>query len=334
MADFLLTGAGFSRNWGGLLANEVFEYLLGSPRIDASLRGLLWKHKEQNQGFEDALGELQLEYARRWNAQTEQDLQNLINTLYEMFGEMNYGFSLRHFEPQQGTGLNVRESVTAFLSRFDAIFTLNQDTLLEQKYLSERKYNDSKRLGCYRPGLIKSADKLSVGTQIVQLYKPADTFELDDRGQPYFKLHGSSDLQDGERGMMLIMGANKHPTLEAHPLLKWYLEQFTAHLSKPSSRLMIIGYSFADVHINKVIIDAVKHGLKIFIIDPSGIDALDRRKSDQPSLYNVYQDLKDHVIGASRRPLMSVFGKNDPVEFERIQRFFKLNEMLATVTSI
>jgi len=30
---FLLTGAGFSRNWGGWLVNEAFEYLLGSKGV-------------------------------------------------------------------------------------------------------------------------------------------------------------------------------------------------------------------------------------------------------------------------------------------------------------
>ena len=31
MPCVLLTGAGFSRNWGGWLAIEAFEYLLGCP---------------------------------------------------------------------------------------------------------------------------------------------------------------------------------------------------------------------------------------------------------------------------------------------------------------
>lgn len=33
MSDLLLIGAGFSRNWGGWLATEAFEYLLGSPEV-------------------------------------------------------------------------------------------------------------------------------------------------------------------------------------------------------------------------------------------------------------------------------------------------------------
>jgi hypothetical protein len=44
MNYLLLLGAGFSRNWGGWLANEAFEYLLGCPQIDPSIRQLLWKH--------------------------------------------------------------------------------------------------------------------------------------------------------------------------------------------------------------------------------------------------------------------------------------------------
>ncbi len=46
MAHILLLGAGFSRNWGGLLATEVFDYLIGLPEIkgDAYLTKLLWNY--------------------------------------------------------------------------------------------------------------------------------------------------------------------------------------------------------------------------------------------------------------------------------------------------
>ena len=56
---FLLLGAGFSRNWGGWLASEVFEYLLGTPEVlaDDGLRTHLWNYRLG--GFEDAINELQ-----------------------------------------------------------------------------------------------------------------------------------------------------------------------------------------------------------------------------------------------------------------------------------
>jgi len=53
MGHVLLLGAGFSRNWGGWLATEVFEYLLGCPEIanDPNLRALLWRRQPVD-GFE------------------------------------------------------------------------------------------------------------------------------------------------------------------------------------------------------------------------------------------------------------------------------------------
>jgi hypothetical protein len=54
--------------------------------------------------------------------------------LLGMFTTMNQGFD--DFEPVKNAGLGHRPTfVRDFLCRFDAIFTLNQDTLLEQKYL-------------------------------------------------------------------------------------------------------------------------------------------------------------------------------------------------------
>jgi len=47
---------------------------------------------------------------------------------------MNQSFN--DFEPVKNAGLDNQPTfVRDFLCRFDAIFTLNQDTLLEQKYL-------------------------------------------------------------------------------------------------------------------------------------------------------------------------------------------------------
>lgn len=47
MIPLLLLDAGFSRNSGGWLASEAFEYLPGCPEVCASgeLRALLWRHQ-------------------------------------------------------------------------------------------------------------------------------------------------------------------------------------------------------------------------------------------------------------------------------------------------
>jgi hypothetical protein len=41
-SHILLTGAGFSHNWGGYLAKEAFDYLLGVTETDEDLRRILW----------------------------------------------------------------------------------------------------------------------------------------------------------------------------------------------------------------------------------------------------------------------------------------------------
>ena len=122
MPHILLTGAGFSRNWGGWLADEAFEYLLGCSQLDDGLRVLLWKHKGKG-GFEAALSELQTEAAGPgvWST----PLFKLNEAIRGMFADMNEGFSV------------IEPSIRKFLSRFDAIFTLNQDLLMERNYLND-----------------------------------------------------------------------------------------------------------------------------------------------------------------------------------------------------
>ena len=85
---------------------------------------------------------------------------------------------------------------------------------------------------------------------------------------------------------------------------------------------MIIGYSFGDLHINQVIEDAASAGrLRIFIIDPNGVDVLHREGIVKPSL-KLKQQLERYIIGVSRRSITSTF-ENDSVERDKIMRFFQ-----------
>src|SRR5258705_6539585 len=133
MAHYLLTGAGFSYNWGGWLASEAFEYLLGAPEIDNELRAILWQTKEADGGFEDALALLQKEYFDHPGTDTKRRLDNLIAGIVGMLHMMSNSMEQRTFEPHN----NIQGSIGEFLGKFDAIFTLNQDTLLEYHYFNQ-----------------------------------------------------------------------------------------------------------------------------------------------------------------------------------------------------
>ena len=73
------------------------------------------------------------------------------------------------------------------------------------------------------------------------------------------------------------MGGNKAGSIKRFPVLDKYHAEFRRRLCEPSARLMIVGYSFADAHINEFIVEGVDHDLKLFIIDPLGVDVIDKR---------------------------------------------------------
>ena len=120
------------------------------------------------------------------------------------------------------------------------------------------------------------------------------------------------------------MGGQKAVSINQFPILSWYQREFRSFLSKSNARLMVIGYSFNDKHINDAIGEGVERGLKIFIIDPSGVDVLDKRQKEpvgRPARDEYMHKLTPNIIGASRRPLSSIFNE-DKVEHARVMKFF------------
>lgn len=144
----LLLGAGFSRNWGGWLANEADEYLLGHSAIDESIRAILW-HCRRKGGFEAALSQLQHEES------TGDRLIRLQRALADMFQDMDRAFEGISFNFNNA----LKGSVSEFLTKFDAIFSLNQDLLLERHYLKSEDValkSNGRWSGYQLPGLKRS----------------------------------------------------------------------------------------------------------------------------------------------------------------------------------
>ena len=322
MPHIALLGAGFSRNWGGWLAPEAFEYLLGCPQVDADIRNLLWQHRRAG-GFEDALAQLQAEYTQRRDPATEERLARLQGAVRRMFMDMDAGFAaIGDFEPQNSRPYLVR----SFLVRFDAIFTLNQDLLIERHYLNGNVSLAGRDwTGWEIPGMqpLPGQDAANPADATWSPLDPMD-FRLNRNLQPYFKLHGSSNWIDGSGDrQLLVMGGNKPATIEQHPILLWNHKQFSEYLSAPDTRLMVVGYSFGDHHINNVILNAARRGhLRLFIIDPCGADVIDKNRH-VPIYFPdpLVAGLGPCLIGASRRGVREIFG-TDRVEHAKVMRFF------------
>lgn len=328
MAHLLLLGAGFSRNWGGQLASEVFDYLIGLPEIsrDEYLRGLLWANRNSG-GFENALADVQLSFIGD-PARYADPMRRLQSAVSSMLEGMNQAFFARPtMEFQQHQEMMLR----TFLFRFDAIFTLNQDVLLEHHYFRHvdlpavRPWN-----GAQLPGmrLIPNQEYVHDPSWGKNLWVPLDPaqFRVEPRRQPCFKLHGSSNWRDAQGGQLLVIGGDKSRAIQSHAVLAWSFDKFREYLAGPNARLFVIGYGFRDLHVNEVIIEAVENrGLQFFVIDRFGSDVVRHANSSFGGAAYAPSALDDAfrrgLIGASERSLSETFG-DDLVSHANVMRFF------------
>jgi hypothetical protein len=309
MTNLLLTGAGFSYNWGGSLAADVFSNLLSDRDIDPHTRRLLLEADGKG-GFEKVLADLELS----GDPDDKKRHGVLLTALAGMFNLLNGSFlQLKQFEFENPP--DTRYWLHGFLNRFDAIFTLNQDALLEIHYIplvmnsrwGQAHLPGLKYLGNFRP-------TGSMHDRIATTEPNPSEFRLAPGAQPYIKLHGSANWNDGgPGGRVLIMGGAKSASIERFAILKWYHKEFREMLMRPDARLMVIGYGFGDEHINDAILNGLNMDLRLFVVDPNGHRALDADKRFEP--------FKHQLIGISRKPLTETFGGNRP-EHNNLSKFF------------
>jgi hypothetical protein len=314
MTPILLTGAGFTRNWGGWLAKEIEGDLLGRLHADPDLR----QRVQGGDGFEEVLATLKSE-AEGPDAEAKRRYADLQKAVEASFRAMNRALANRiefNFSNDR------RYSVNAFLARFDAIYTLNQDLLLELHYdptlESPRRWNAK-----HFPGIASAPNRSSFKIdQIDQKRKVLANIVGAPGCQPIYKLHGSTDWQD-DSGDLFVIGGGKESYIERKPLLVAYFADLAQRLRQPGVRLMIIGYGFGDKHVNDLLSAAAQENrsLGVFFVHPDGRDAIHGGVTERvlPQWTPPLGYLP--CIGESRRPLWSTF-RDDELEFEKLMRFF------------
>jgi hypothetical protein len=140
--------------------------------------------------------------------------------------------------------------------------------------------------------------------------------------QPLYKLHGSANWQSEAGEPLLIMGNAKTGAIRRFPVLQAYHDQFAARLGEGDAKLMVIGYSFQDEHINAVIERASRErGLGTYLVDLRGREVLLDPKMAR-AMIRPKRDIEDiKLIGELRRPLPTVFA-SDPFAHGELLRFF------------
>jgi hypothetical protein len=301
-STILLLGAGFSKNWNGLVANEVTNDLMAQLQGDPHLLGLLHR-----MNFEDVLSRLQNDYLHSRTAECQSRLTAFQTALSGTFDRMNRSFQSRQFEFSN----DVARSLGKYLTGFDAIFTLNQDLLLELHYRNENValWHGTRWQGWVMPGLrpLPVTDHFNRASN---RWRPAEPFQSSPRTQPYYKLHGSSGWVTDDGQPLLVIGRDKTGTIAHHPILRWSYQQFEAYLGRDDTRLMVIGYGFGDDHVNQSLIDAHQAGkLRLmYLVQPSGKSILNKYP---PGSIPGPQPLLDIPCVECTVPISGAFNGND-----------------------
>jgi hypothetical protein len=310
MGRYLLIGAGFSRNWGGPLSEEITGSLLGELHDDLEIANALRRGP-----FEDAFQGFQLPSAAH---SADAKLIRFQNAVSGLFSRLNKSFRTKDFEFNNNLAFSMKD----FLAKFDAIFSLNQDLLLEIHY-TQTVGLGAKWSGVVLPGMTCALPQSHTGLFDPTVLKWTPTDTVSGPGlQPLYKLHGSSNWQTDSGEPLLIMGNAKAGAIQRFPVLRSYHTEFAARLSEDNSKLMVIGYSFQDEHINTVIEHAWReHGLGTYLVDLRGREVLLDPKMANAAI-KAKRDIEEiKLIGELRRPLSSVFA-GDTFAHGELMRFF------------
>jgi hypothetical protein len=314
MAYILLTGAGFTRNWGGWLAKELEGDLLARLALQDPLRRLI----QSSDNYEEALAKARSGGDSGARISPSQ-LRTLEDAIKESFWAMNIALGQRASMYLAGES---ERSILSFLPKFDAIFTLNQDLLLELHY--NAAHRPGRWIGSYYPGIEPSVATLLNNREVVRLERRVGIIGAPDPlRQPIYKLHGSVEWTDGTDSLFVV-GGGKEAYIQGKPLLAQYFSILRNYLLQPNTRLMIIGYGFADDHVNQLIESSSQNNssLRIYYVHPDGRDAI-RRGMQTKAIIQPIPPLSDvPCIGESRRPLTTTFG-GDTLEYDKIMRFFE-----------
>jgi SIR2-like domain len=311
----LLVGAGFSANWDAPLAAEVRGSLLTDLHDDPALSRAL-----NNGQFEEAFAQFQ----RATDPEGIKRRERFQAAIISLFGRINSSFSPQNFEWLDNGLLIANQSVMDFLVRFDTIFSLNQDLLLEIYYQPSMplgKRWDAIVFPGMTPRYPPGVDPIEGPAKLI--WRPNDDVRVSPRSQSIYKLHGSSNWLDGGGSPVLIIGSGKADLIDKNPLLKAYHAEFVARLAQPDTKLMVIGYSFSDEHINEVIANAYRaHGLRIHLVDPKGKAILPDPAYANASI-KPKRDVEDIIlVGETLQPLSSFMGRNT-FPYREFMRFFE-----------
>lgn len=255
----VLVGAGFSKQFGGFLANEVSDQVLNLA-VPGMISGaqLLKLMSEEEWNYEDILGELELDNGQK------SDQAAFLSLVLKVFEEMDLTICREAKSKPELRG-NAICGLNNWLrsSNNRSIFTLNQDTLFERNW----RVPNSRLV---TPGIALWEPNPGVGCdENPEILMPLSaTQHYPDTSTKLVKLHGSVNwAENGSR--IFVSGRNKVSAISGFSLLRDYFDCFESIARADHTEVLIIGYGFGDSHVNTVLRDVIRGGGTLLILDPN-----------------------------------------------------------------
>lgn len=308
----LLTGAGFTKDFGGFLAKEMWSWIFNYPKIKKypNLSNLL---KNENDFDYESIYYKVVE-SDKFDKNEKHAITNAIRAAYEKLDKK----LLAYKHGKHPVSIN---EVNKFIARFawnrpqkGFFFTLNQDRFIE-RYFSSSDYSIV-TLGVQKPLItdLTDYDDILLPDSIESMVN-----KISDAQFFYVKLHGSYKWKSGGGSDRMVIGKNKKGQIEKEPILKYYLDCFKEVLSSGNIKLFVIGYGFGDEHINEIVAEAIKNNnLKLYVLNPVEPDKFkndlckDKKKLNGDRIWN-------GIAGYYPYSLSQVFPEAETVEYKLIQ---------------
>lgn len=314
----LLTGAGFTCNFGGFTASEVWTRIFNFPAVKTSDK--LTARLKGNFDFESIYGQVM--------ATGEQDEKKVIQeAIAYAYETLDASIVNRKNGSSSLSGMGSFKFIELFKGTREEkglIFTLNQDLFMERENATLFKPIGSPN------GLVESLDNARSLREDGFRQLPSSIDEIEKefaQATPwvYMKLHGSYGWLSADGSRQLVIGKNKKEQIDSEPLLKFSYEVFDKAIQEGGKKMVIAGYSFRDKHINDLLIKGIyHHGLRLFVVDILGPKDFKARLCEglEPAPHEGMQ-IWEGIDGYFPYTFEKLFPDNQPdesVEFKELKR--------------
>lgn len=265
----LLTGAGFTKNFGGFLGSEMWSKIFNNPQIQNSSRLKKLLQTQDEDDFEAAYSEVLKNGA--FSEQEQTTMVNAVEGAYRELDEATKDWVFTETGPHPVNWYGFGSLINLFNGSNEKkglFFTLNQDLFMER-----RSNYAAPGVSRFPENFYSFSSQSLLRENFVRLPGENETEQkvlkglADHNGISYIKLHGSYGWIAADGSSRMVIGRNKLEIITREPLLRYYLEIFCNAIKEGNKKLLIIGYGFRDQHINQIILDGVKnYNLQIFIL--------------------------------------------------------------------